>query len=73
MQPYLNNNGAGRTYARAIFRDKNKSMKEYYEIETKIKNILGFYRIGESDERILQRFLELSQAQQNELSRLLLE
>ncbi|GAA9391057.1 hypothetical protein BTM417_15190 [Helicobacter pylori] len=69
IQPY----GEGRTYARALFRDKNKSIREYYEIETKIKNILGFYRIGESDERILQRFLELSQAQQNELARLFLE
>ncbi|GAA6788311.1 hypothetical protein BTM495_10320 [Helicobacter pylori] len=73
IQPYLNNNGAGRTYARAFFSDKNKSIKEYYEIETKIKNILGFYRIGESDERFLKRFLELSQAQQNEIARLLLE
>ncbi|GAA7970789.1 hypothetical protein HpBT075_14450 [Helicobacter pylori] len=73
IQPYLNNNGRGRTYARAFFSDKNKSIREYYELETKIKNILGFYRIGESDERVLKRFLELSQAQQNELSRLLLE
>ncbi len=69
----FNNNGADRTYARAVFSDKNKSIKEYYEIETKIKNILGFYQIGESEERILKRFLELSQAQQNELSRLALE
>ncbi|GAA8186222.1 hypothetical protein HpBT140_14520 [Helicobacter pylori] len=73
IQPYLNNNGRGRTYARAFFSDKNKSIREYYELEIKIKNILGFYRIGESDERVLKRFLELSQAQQNELSRLLLE
>lgn len=73
IQPYLNNNGRGRTYARAFFSDKDKSIREYYELETKIKNILGFYRIGESDERVLKRFLELSQAQQNELSRLLLE
>ncbi len=73
IQPYLNNNGAGRTYARAFFSDKNKSIREYYELETKIKNILGFYRIGQSDERILNRFLELSQQQQNEISRLLLE
>ncbi|WQT20848.1 UV radiation resistance protein [Helicobacter pylori] len=61
------------TYAKAVFSDKNKSIKEYYEIETKIKNILGFYRIGQSEDRILRRFLELSQAQQNELSSLLLE
>ncbi|GAA9441007.1 hypothetical protein BTM432_15050 [Helicobacter pylori] len=73
IQSYLNNNGAGRTYARAFFSDKNKSIKEYYDLETKIKNILGFYRIGESEERILHRFLELSQAQQDELARLFLE
>lgn len=73
IQPFLNNNGRGRTYAKALFSDKNKSIREYYEIETKIKNILGFYRIGESDERILKRFLELNQYQQNELARLLLE
>ncbi len=73
IQPYLNNNGRGRTYARAFFSDKNKSIREYYELETKIKNILGFYRIGQSDERVLYRFLELPWYQQNELSRLLLE
>ncbi|WP_208351311.1 coiled-coil domain-containing protein [Helicobacter pylori] len=73
IQPYLNNNGAGRTYARAFFSDKNKSIREYYETETKIKNILGFYRISQSDERLLKRFLELSQQQQNELSSLLLQ
>ncbi|MCQ2812902.1 UV radiation resistance protein [Helicobacter pylori] len=73
IQPYLNNNGAGRTYARAFFSDKNKTIREYYELETKIKNILGFYRIGQSDEVILKRFLELSQQQQNELSSLLLQ
>ncbi len=72
-QPFLNNNGWGRTYARAFFSDKNKSIREYYELETRIKNILGFYRIGESDERILHRFLELPQYQQNELARLLLQ
>ncbi|WP_100979269.1 UV radiation resistance protein [Helicobacter pylori] len=71
IQPLLNNNGRGRTYARAFFSDKNKTIKEYYEIETKIKNILGFYRIGQSDEVILKRFLELSQQQQHELSLLL--
>ncbi|GAA6944515.1 hypothetical protein HpHUE59_15250 [Helicobacter pylori] len=73
IQPYLNNNGLGRTYAKALFSDKNKSIREYYEFETKIKNILGFYRIGESDDRLLRRFLELPQHQQNELTRLLLE
>ncbi|WQS92426.1 UV radiation resistance protein [Helicobacter pylori] len=73
IQPYFNNNGAGRTYARAVFSDKNKSIREYYELETKIKNILGFYRIGESEERLLYRFLELPQYQQNELGRLLLD
>ncbi|WQS98274.1 UV radiation resistance protein [Helicobacter pylori] len=72
ITPYLNNNGAGRTYAKAAFSDKNKSIREYYEIETKIKNILGFYRIGESEDRILQRLLELNQAQKDELTSLLL-
>ncbi len=66
-------NGGGRAYARALFSDKNKSIREYYDLETKIKNILGFYRIGQSDERILYRFLELPWYQQNELSRLLLQ
>ncbi len=73
IMPMLNDNGAGRTYARASFSDKNKSIRKYYEIETKIKNILGFYRIGESEERITRRFLELSPQQQNELGRLTLE
>ncbi|GAA9742615.1 hypothetical protein VN0139_11970 [Helicobacter pylori] len=73
IQMYLNNNGWGRTYARAFFSDKNKSIREYYELETRIKNILGFYRIGESDERLLYRFLELPPHQQNELSLLLLQ
>ncbi|GAA8809824.1 hypothetical protein BTM175_14630 [Helicobacter pylori] len=73
IQPSLNDNGRERTYAMALFSDKNKSIREYYELETKIKNILGFYRIGESEERFLKRFLELSQQQQNELSRLILE
>ncbi|GAA8772563.1 hypothetical protein DUHN15_14780 [Helicobacter pylori] len=72
IEPYLNNNGWGRTYAKALFSDKNKSIREYYEIETKIKNILGFYRIAESDERVLYRFLELPPHQQNELAQLLL-
>ncbi|MFP6165834.1 UV radiation resistance protein, partial [Helicobacter pylori] len=72
VQPYFNNNGRGRTYARAFFSDKNKSIREYYEIETKIKNILGFYRMIESDERLIKRFLELSAQQQNELASLLL-
>ncbi|MFT2606438.1 UV radiation resistance protein, partial [Helicobacter pylori] len=73
VQPYLNNNGWGRTYAKALFSDKNKSIREYYEVENKIKNILGFYRIGQSEERILNRFLELPQHQQNELALLLLQ
>ncbi len=73
IQPFLNYNGRGRTYAMALFSDKNKSIREYCEIETKIKNILGFYRIGESDERILSRFLELNPYQQNELALLLLQ
>ncbi|WRE39188.1 UV radiation resistance protein [Helicobacter pylori] len=73
IQSHLNNNGRDRTYARAFFSDKNKSIKEYYELETKIKNILGFYRIGQSDERLLRRFLELSPQQQNEIASLILQ
>ncbi|MGL2546467.1 UV radiation resistance protein [Helicobacter pylori] len=73
IQPYENDNGRGRTYARAFFSDKNKTIKEYYEIETKIKNILGFYRIGQSDEVLLKRFLELSPQQQNEIAQLILQ
>ncbi len=73
IQPYLNDNGRGRTYARAFFSDKNKTIKEYYELETKIKNILGFYRIGQSDERLSKRFLELSPQQQNEIAQLILQ
>ncbi len=72
IQARLNDNGRGRTYAQAVFSDKNKSIREYFGTETKIKNILGFYRIGESEERLLHRFLELPTNQQNELSRLLL-
>ncbi|ANT42796.1 UV radiation resistance protein [Helicobacter pylori] len=72
IQPFLNNNGWGRTYAMALFSNKTKTIREYSEIEAKIKNILGFYRIGESDERILNRLLELPQYQQNELASLLL-
>ncbi|GAA7328245.1 coiled-coil domain-containing protein [Helicobacter pylori] len=66
-------NERGRAYAKALFRDKNKTIREYYELETKIKNILGFYRIGQSDERILKRFLELNPSQQHELSLILLQ
>ncbi|RKU90379.1 UV radiation resistance protein [Helicobacter pylori] len=69
VQQYFNE---GRTYAMAVFSDKNKSIREYYELETKIKNILGFFRIGQSDEVILKRFLELNQQQQNEVASLLL-
>ncbi|WP_101001526.1 coiled-coil domain-containing protein [Helicobacter pylori] len=72
VQYYLNNNGRGRTYARAFFSDEHKSIRGYYELETKIKNILGFYRIGQSDERISNRFLELNPSQQHELSLLIL-
>ncbi len=71
VQPF--DNGAGRFYARAFFSDKNRSIREYYEIETKIENILGFYRIGQSDDRILRRFLELSLQQQNEIASLILK
>ncbi|WRD00618.1 UV radiation resistance protein [Helicobacter pylori] len=73
IQKMLNNNGRDRDYARAFFSDKNQTIKEYYELENKIKNILGFYRIGQSDERILNRFLELSPQQQNEISSLILQ
>ncbi len=73
IQQRFNDNGRGRTYALALFSDKNKSIREYYELETKIKNILGFYRIGQSEERILRRFLELNPQQKNELESLLLK
>ncbi len=73
IQPFLNNNGRGRTYASALFSDKNKSIRECYELETKIKNLLGFYRIGQSEERVFYRFLELNPYQQNELALLLLQ
>lgn len=73
IQPFLNYNWLGRTYAKAVFRDDTRSIREHYELETKIKNILGFYRMGESDERIYHRFLELNQQQQRELSFLLLQ
>ncbi len=73
IQEYFNDNGRKRSYAMAIFSDKNKSIREYYEIETKIRNILGFYRIGASEERLIKRFLELSEQQQNEFGRLALE
>ncbi len=57
---------------KATIIEKTQSVREYYELETKIKNILGFYRIGESEERLTKRFLELSPQQQNEIGRLLL-
>ncbi|GAA7016147.1 hypothetical protein HpCHC88_14690 [Helicobacter pylori] len=66
-------NPSGRIYAKALFTDKNQTIREYYELETKIKNILGFYRFGESGERVLKRFLELNPTQQNELALLLLQ
>ncbi|GAA9439235.1 hypothetical protein UBN10_09720 [Helicobacter pylori] len=65
-------NHRGRDHAMALFRDDNKTIREYYELETKIKNILGFYRIGKSDEVVLKRFLEIPSPQNNELARLLL-
>ncbi|GAA7266072.1 hypothetical protein ID0507_09490 [Helicobacter pylori] len=71
IQPY--NNPEGRMYARAFFSDKNQTIREYYELENKIKNILGFYRIEQSDERLLKRFLELNPRDQHELSLLLLQ
>ncbi|WP_181235792.1 coiled-coil domain-containing protein [Helicobacter pylori] len=67
-------NWRGRDYAKALFSDKNKTIREYYELETKIKNILGFYRIGQSDEQFLNRILlELNPSQQHELYLLLLQ
>ncbi|WP_120823604.1 UV radiation resistance protein [Helicobacter pylori] len=72
IQEQLNDNGRRRSYARAFFSDKNKTIREYYEFETKIKNILGFYRIGQSDERISNCFLELSSQQQREIALLFL-
>ncbi len=73
IREFLNDNGRKRSYARATFSDKNKSIREYYELETKIKNILGFYRIGESEERLTRRFLELSPQQQSEIGSLILQ
>ncbi|WP_181227222.1 UV radiation resistance protein [Helicobacter pylori] len=69
IQRYYNE--GGRDYAKALFRDDNKTIREYYELETKIKNILGFYN-QQSDEAFLKRFLELSPQQQNELALLLI-
>ncbi|MBI1562111.1 UV radiation resistance protein [Helicobacter pylori] len=37
IQEYLNDNGRKRSYAKAFFSDKNKTVREYYEIETKVK------------------------------------
>ncbi|WP_243877591.1 hypothetical protein [Helicobacter pylori] len=52
----------------ASFRDANQSVKEIYQKEKRIYEILGFWRLGVSKDRLLKRFLELSSQQQNELS-----
>ncbi|MCQ2937681.1 UV radiation resistance protein [Helicobacter pylori] len=57
----------------ASFRDTNKSVREIYEKEKRIYEILGFWRLGATRDRLLRRFLELSSQQQNELSLLLLQ
>nr|WRE09980.1 UV radiation resistance protein [Helicobacter pylori] len=51
----------------ASFRDANKSVKEIYQKEKRIYDILGFLRLGANKDRLLKRFLELSSQQQNEL------
>ncbi|WQX95703.1 UV radiation resistance protein [Helicobacter pylori] len=55
----------------ASFRDANKSVKEIYEKEKRIYELLGFWRLGASKDRLLRRFLELSPQQQNELASLM--
>ncbi|WP_208373110.1 UV radiation resistance protein [Helicobacter pylori] len=55
----------------ASFRDANKSVREIYQKEKRIYEILGFWRLGANKERVLKRFLELSSQQQNELSSLM--
>ncbi|WQU10387.1 UV radiation resistance protein [Helicobacter pylori] len=56
----------------ASFRDVDKSVKEIYQKEKRIYEILGFWRLGTNKERILKRFLELTPEKQNELSELIL-
>ncbi|WQU79771.1 UV radiation resistance protein [Helicobacter pylori] len=57
----------------ASFIDANKSVKEIYQKEKIIYDLLGFWRFGASKDRLLKRFLELSPQQQNELSSLMLQ
>ncbi|ANT43148.1 prolipoprotein [Helicobacter phage PtB89G] len=57
----------------ASFRDANKSLKEIYQKEKRIYEILGFWRLLASKDRLLKRFLELSPQQQNELSLLMFQ
>ncbi|QEE97104.1 UV radiation resistance protein [Helicobacter pylori] len=56
----------------ASFRDTNKSVREIYEKEKRIYEILGFWRLGATNERILKRFLELTPEQQKKLAELLI-
>ncbi|PUD37879.1 UV radiation resistance protein [Helicobacter pylori] len=55
------------------FRDANKSVKEIYQKEKRIYEVLGFWRLGATKDRLLKRFLELSPQQQNELSSLMFQ
>ncbi|MGN8420120.1 UV radiation resistance protein [Helicobacter pylori] len=55
----------------ASFRDVNKSVREIYEKEKRIYKILGFWRLGVTKTRILNRFLELTPEQQRELTELM--
>ncbi|PUD45030.1 UV radiation resistance protein [Helicobacter pylori] len=55
----------------ASFRDANKSVIEIYQKEKRVYEILGFWRLGASKDRIVKRFLELNPQQQKELSELL--
>ncbi|MGL2483912.1 UV radiation resistance protein [Helicobacter pylori] len=57
----------------ASFRDANQSVREIYQKEKRIYEVLGFWRLGANKDRILRRFLELSPQQQNELSLLMLQ
>ncbi|WQR81766.1 UV radiation resistance protein [Helicobacter pylori] len=55
----------------ASFRDANKSVKEIYQKEKRIYELLGFWRLVASRERLLKRFLELTPEQQKELYELI--
>ncbi|WQW15285.1 UV radiation resistance protein [Helicobacter pylori] len=51
----------------ASFRDANKSVREIYQKEKRIYEILGFWRLGAAKEYLLKRSLELTPEQQKEL------